>query len=829
MSTTKSTTKGSVRKSRTPSAERQRLAGIIDSANLGTWEVNIETGKAVFNERWAGIVGYTLEELAPVSIETWRRLAHPDDLQASDALLARHFSGELAQFECEVRMRHKDGSWVWVLAQGRVSERTAEGKPLLMHGVHTDITARKQSEATLAQQRQLLDTVFASAPGFLVLKDRQSVYQLANSAFCQFVGKRLVEIIGRTDAELFPPDDAETFRQGDHIVLETGRTVTKDEPMASHEGLRWFQVTKTPVRDAESKITGVLCSVTDITQRKRTEQAISDAALKYRNLFENSGCGTVIIDPNGVFLAINEIAARRMGRPVTQIVGKTLRDFFPPAIAKEYLEANRRIVVTGKGRTYEAAFDLPTGAYVFHICDEPIIDSRGAVMGVQSTSVDITERKQSEAALRLSEDKFAKAFRASPDGFILSSVPDGRIAEVNEAIVHISGYAPEELLGKTTVELGLWMDHGIREQYAELVRNDGRVENFEAVFRAKSGFCHTCLISTEIVSLQTGPHFLSVLRDITAQKRAEAARFESEARFRELFERIPDGVMVVDATTRRFVLGNGQLCRMLGYTLEELAPMDVTGIHPAAALPRVIAEFETVAANESHLAADLPVQRKDGSVFLADILSSHVIIAGRQCVLGLFRDTTERHAAEAMARRWQQVFESAGFSLAHTSAVDNTFLEVNAVCAQERGYTPAELVGKPITTIYPPEVLPVMRERLKNIDQVGHLAFESVHLRKDGSTFPVMVDVTTIKDDAGRPVSRVAYAMDITERKQAEAELRKKHEELQRFADAMVGREMRVIDLKAEINALCEKLGEAPRYAVNPGDALVPAASPETA
>ena len=138
-------------------------------------------------------------------------------------------------------------------------------------------------------------------------------------------------------------------------------------------------------------------------------------------------------------------------------------------------------------------------------------------------------------------------------------------------------------------------------------------------------------------------------------------------------------------------------------------------------------------------------------------------------------------SAEAPARRWQQVFTTVGFSLAHTDAATNTFLEVNAACAQQRGYTPAELVGQPITTIYPPEALPTMRERLKNIDEVGHLAFESVHRRKDGSTFPVLVDVTTIRDAAGRPVSRVAYALDITEHRQAAAALAES-ERVQRLA-----------------------------------------------
>lgn len=129
--------------------ERQRLDSILKGTNAGTWEWNVQTGEVVFNERWAEIIGYTLAELAPVSIATWTNLAHPDDLKTSDALLERHFKGELPYYEFEIRMRHKDGRWIWVLDRGKVSSWTPDGKPLIMSGTHQDITARKQAEEKL--------------------------------------------------------------------------------------------------------------------------------------------------------------------------------------------------------------------------------------------------------------------------------------------------------------------------------------------------------------------------------------------------------------------------------------------------------------------------------------------------------------------------------------------------------------------------------------------------------------------------------------------------------------------------------------------------------
>jgi PAS domain S-box-containing protein len=136
--------------------ETQRLEYILQGTNAGTWEWNIQTGETVFNERWANIIGYTLDEISPVSIETWMQFAHPDDLAASRDQLQRHFRHELDYYEVECRMKHKDGHWVWVLDRGKVFCWDAAGQPLLMSGTHQDITQRKQAEQELIKLKNNL-------------------------------------------------------------------------------------------------------------------------------------------------------------------------------------------------------------------------------------------------------------------------------------------------------------------------------------------------------------------------------------------------------------------------------------------------------------------------------------------------------------------------------------------------------------------------------------------------------------------------------------------------------------------------------------------------
>lgn len=131
--------------------ERSRLANVIEGAHLGTWEWHVPDGQMRINARWAEMLGYKLSDWTKVSVETWQRYCHPDDLARATAMYEDYFQHRGAYFVCEMRLRHREGHWVWVLTRGRVLNWLPDGKPGWMFGTHEDITERKAQEEALRQ------------------------------------------------------------------------------------------------------------------------------------------------------------------------------------------------------------------------------------------------------------------------------------------------------------------------------------------------------------------------------------------------------------------------------------------------------------------------------------------------------------------------------------------------------------------------------------------------------------------------------------------------------------------------------------------------------
>jgi len=165
------------------------LSMVLDATLAGSWNWNIETGEIQFNERWAEIIGFSLDELAHSTLEFWKERCHPDDLKESDRLRNDHFAGRTDFYEMELRMRHKDGRWIWVLDRGKIFDRDAFGKPLRMIGSHQEITDRKKTEENLESDRALERLMTSVSNQFINIPGAQIDCMVQKSL--QLIGKQV--------------------------------------------------------------------------------------------------------------------------------------------------------------------------------------------------------------------------------------------------------------------------------------------------------------------------------------------------------------------------------------------------------------------------------------------------------------------------------------------------------------------------------------------------------------------------------------------------------------------------------------------------------------
>ncbi|QSA96582.1 diguanylate cyclase [Methylococcus sp. EFPC2] len=249
--------------------EHARVMSLIEGTQVGTWEWDIPTGRLTVDARWAEITGHTLDELHPVGIATWRELAHPDDLKHAETLLRRHFAGELDYYDCEYRLRHKQGHWVWVQDRGRLNSRNRDGKPSRMSGTRSDITERKRVEERL----RLLAVALESAGDGIVITDPDARIEWVNKAFTRLTGYSMSEAIGRHPAELVKSgQQTQTFYQAMWKSIQGGREWRGEVINRKKNGeLYTEQLTITPVLDAGGAVTHFVGIKEDITGRKRLE------------------------------------------------------------------------------------------------------------------------------------------------------------------------------------------------------------------------------------------------------------------------------------------------------------------------------------------------------------------------------------------------------------------------------------------------------------------------------------------------------------------------------------------------------------------------------
>ncbi len=512
-----------------------RLQSIIEGTQVGTWEWNVQTGESVMNDVWARIIGYTLDELAPISINTWERFSHPDDLKQSNELLQRHFAGELANYYYESRMKHKDGHWVWVLDRGRLITRTSDGKPLMMFGTHTDITDRKLADELATQQSQQLQILFEAGQQLNSSLDLDEIYQV----ICDFMSKNTPNnnfVISAFDPE---------------TQLIHCRAFLNDN--------NWMDVKTLPPLPLEEEGRGTQSRVI----RTGQSMLINDYEA-YIKTSQNS----YYVDPETKDV-------KKEAPPVEKAIRSAL-----------IVPLKNGSVVTGVIQVMSYQENAYTEnqlklleALAFHIASA----EQNALL-FQQIQTELNERKQADMALEQSEARYRMLIENVGEGIGFVN-PEEQFTFVNPAAESIFGVPAGSLLGRNLSEFTTQGSVDmIQEQTRQRRTNKKSVYEFEINYMERE---KRFVLVTAVPQFGTQGQFagtFGVFRDITERKKTEQALYEVQNLLvseKELLSTtlmsIADGVIVTDSDGS-VILFNRAAESITGYTFSEAIHNPVTNV-----------------------------------------------------------------------------------------------------------------------------------------------------------------------------------------------------------------------------------------------------------
>ena len=310
-------------------------------------------------------------------------------------------------------------------------------------------------------------------------------------------------------------------------------------------------------------------------QRKQAGETAKQIEKRYVTTLGSIEEGYFETNLSGEFTFVSDWLATSLERSREELIGMSNRDYMPPDSGRKVYKAFFRLYDHGesiKKLDYEVI--LGNGTHRFHELSATLMkDQSGQPIGFCGISRDITERKQTEGALRESEKRFRLAFQTSPIPININRVEDGLYIDINEGFTKVLGYSREEIIGNPSLPVEIWKNPEDREGFVDALTKTGFVENMEAQFVGKGGKIKNGLISARVTRISGENVIISVTRDITDRKKAEEALRESEKKYRMIAENTNDLIQVLDLDmmrhTMRLTYVSPSVKKITGYTVEE--------------------------------------------------------------------------------------------------------------------------------------------------------------------------------------------------------------------------------------------------------------------
>ena len=757
-------------------------------AHVGNWTWDTRQNTVTWSDEMKRIFG-----LDPLTYEGDLNEVIVNSIHADDRQRVFKMNEDVIQkgtpASTEYRVVWKDGTIRHVWAEPGDIVRDDKGNIIQLSGIVQDITERRQAEETLRNSETNLRAIWENSTQSYMLIDPDRRARKMNHVAIeqeQAIFGRAIQP-GASIYDIVRPEERPWFDQTFDRVL-AGESFQFERSFSLGGIQHWYEYRLSPVRTDHGENLGVFLVTTDITERKRSEEALRKSEVRYRTLVENSPYCIHEIDLEGRLISMNPSGLKMMC-----VQDESEIRFMPYLDAVS--EADRARIgnfleLAVQGQPSEFEYTAANGS-IFQSSFVPIKNSNDQVTLIAGLTQDVTERRRAEERLVESEIKLNSIITSSRDAIGVSA--KGVHVFVNPAYVSMFGYENEdELLGTPITNL---IAPESREFVLKTVqdRASGRPAptDYEVIALRKDGSKFHMDVGVSQYILHGVGHTLVILRDMTERKIAEEKIREKDIEFRKLSANVPDLIFQftrrADGTYHVPVSSEG-IRNIFGCTpqdvVDDFAPI-ARVIYPDDS-ERVMHDIEFSAKNLTFFTCEFRVQipGKQGIQWIYSRSTPEALPDGSVTWYGFNTNITERKQAEMALRQSEESLAEAQ-RMAHIGSWEWDML-ANTVTWSKEMYRvfdvePETFNGKPeflLNLVHPDDVEKITNSINDNLEDGSSPTLEYRVVHKDGSIHYVLADGRTRFDEAGKPIKSIGTVQDITERKQAELELQLRTEDL---------------------------------------------------
>ncbi len=663
-----------------------------------------------------------------------------------------------------ITLRHGNQVLGWLVADNLIHQKQLSPQHreiLAQYGMFIAATlGRKQAESALRESETRYRSIVETAQEGIWLIDSQAVTTYVNPKMAEILGYTTDEMLGLSLFDFMEESQRSSAQQ--NFERRSQGIKEQHEFRFKHKNGTdvWVSIATNAIMNDQGQFVAALGMVTDITERKRAADTLREQQRFLQLVLDNIPSRVFWKDTNGKFLGCNRLFAQDVGlQSPNEMIGKDDFTLKWTGCADQYREDDRQVMESGVARLNyeEPQITRENQQSWLQTSKMPLHDTNGKLIGVLGTYQDITERKQMEQDLLLTQFSVDHASIG-----IMRTGLDARILSVNQHYCELLGYTADELCNMHVYDIDPDYPFERWLQQRANIRQNGSAA-FETTHRRKDGTAIRVGITATHVSFQGNEFSVSFIRDITDRKKIlEALRMNSFA-----VEQSADAVYWIDHNALITDV-NEATCRMTGYSREELIGMSVADIDDIQASDEVKANLKRIC-EEGSLRFETRHRTKDQHIFPVEVVVNYISHEGKELYCAFARDISERkRLSEALLLNSFAVEQSA--DAVYWIDENAVIINVNLAACRMTGYSREEMIGMSVAVIDPLRTENEVKALWKQTKKEGSLRFETQHKSKDGRIFPVEIAGSYIFYE-GKELS-CAFARDISQRKQAEEELK---------------------------------------------------------